>query len=88
MKIQEDISDYPQHEILKANKGRAEVVGDFLDWLEANDYEIGSRDRFDGLMREMRIPEQWIADFIGVDREAFSAEKDRMLEEYRKAHGL
>lgn len=78
---------YPEHAKLEARKAEQEIIDDFLHWLDDKNIHLCEWD-YD---EDAYTPNSgWgyaniLADYFGIDRNKFSAEKDRMLEEYREA---
>lgn len=80
------MADYPEHEKIKALGGANQIVGDFIEWLSANDYVIA---RYEG---DMLYPayhgrDKLIAKCFGIDTDKLEAEKVAMLESFRENAG-
>lgn len=78
------MSDYPQHDKLKALVGANQTVGDFITWLRAKGYIICERHEADDYWPTFKTTDNLIADFFEIDEKELSREKDRMLEEFRE----
>lgn len=77
------MGNYPEHEKLKALGGANQIVGDFIEWLAENDYEIATVDK-DGVLQWCFLRrDDLIAAHFGIDRNRLNDEKDAMLEELR-----
>lgn len=76
------MSKYPEHDKLRAVKMEHAAVSAFLEWCE--EYHLGLIDARTG--NEVH-PSAALSDYFGIDRHAFSAEKDAMLDELREATG-
>lgn len=75
---------FPEHDKMAALTGENQIVGDFIEWLGANGYTIARNDAYGDLEWCGKGRDDLIASHFGVDRKAFDAEKDRMLEEFRE----
>lgn len=76
-------TEYPEHEKLKALGGANQTVGDFIEWLGENGYEIAQRDKYGGLYWCGKSRDQLISAFFEIDRDKLEAEKRAMLAEIR-----
>jgi len=118
------MTDYPEHDKLRAVKSKSETIGAFIEWLESGEPEPGSDIRIAayhehgeqcehaagepiacGMIGRSHtgkwyLPalytwsppgccgtrtERILALYLGIDLDALSAEKDRMLDELRRA---
>lgn len=85
------MSDYPEHDKLAARKAEHEVLTDFLVWLDSQSrYAVGEWVEYqvngDTVLVELdhRGKSDMIARYFGINRDAFMAEKDAMLEAHRQ----
>lgn len=86
------VSDYPEHDKLRAVKEQSQVIGEFLDWLEDGGYKpIGRIELavFDGheLCSVYHPKGKLLAAYFEIDEEKLEREKLVMLDTLRKAHG-
>ena len=83
------MTDYPEHEKLKALNGANETVGDFITWLRESGMEICDHDEhWDGDLTYNPVfkpIEKLIAEFFDIDQAALESEKRQMLDEMRAA---
>lgn len=80
------MSDYPEHDKVKALDGKNNVVGDFIEWLRDNDYVIaqyGGEEGYERLWPVHRSTEDLISEHFEIDRNALEREKRAMLESIR-----
>ena len=80
---------YPEHDKLKALAGLNEVVGSFLEWLDAHGLIICERTNYqvnDLYMPTRKSFEALIAEFFEIDMKALEAEKREMLAQLRASH--
>ena len=75
---------YPEHARLEAvPKEERDYIGDFIEWLWSQGYELGEwKDLF--FTRTTMNPEEWLARYYGIDRRKLSAEKDEMYKDLVK----
>lgn len=83
---------YPEHEKMHARRAEHEAIQSFLNWVQdSEDYALCSAyDADTGGWSEMgnyRIGRA-VAEYFGVDYDAFQAEKDQMLADIRAAQGM
>ncbi|WP_323016428.1 hypothetical protein [Castellaniella sp.] len=79
------MSQYPEHDKLKALNGKNQIVGNFLGWLFESNRLIAQWGEDDQLLPDMRCIEEIIADYFGIDRNELEAEKYQMIEAMRAA---
>lgn len=80
---------YPEHQKLKAVKEKAEIVGQFMDWIEEEGYLFARHCDDDNELISCHLPrEVTLARFFGINLGKIDAEKRAMLEECRKLHNL
>ena len=78
---------YPEHEKLSTVKEESQSIGEFLEWLESSKYAIceitggGFTAQFHPSIKSI---ESLLAEYFEVDLKVIAAEKDAMLEEFRK----
>lgn len=78
------MSDYPEHEKLKAVKDRSQACGEFLEWLAQQEYWLAEYDDDYIDLHPIRIPiTRLLARFFEIDEEKLEAEKLQMLEAIR-----
>jgi hypothetical protein len=77
------MSDYPEHEKLKALNGANQIVGDFIEWLGENGYVIAQYDHLDRLVWNGKRRDALIAEHFEIDEEKLEEEKCAMLESFR-----
>lgn len=82
-------SKYPLHEEMKVRAGERQGVQTAIDWIAEQGYEI-CEDRWkdkpthDSEYMPIRLrTDRLVAAILGIDYNAFMAEKDAMLEEIR-----
>ena len=92
---EEIVSPYPEHEKLRARKDEADAIARFLQFLDKRDWYICRDISDEDEASEMSPVEdndtsrrEIIGDFLGVNQDKLSAEKDIMVEAYRAEHGL
>ncbi len=78
------MSDYPEHEKLKALNGANNIVGDFISWLSEQGIQLARWDKFDELHPINDSIESLLANFFGIDRNILEQEKQAMLDQIRK----
>lgn len=72
---------YPEHEKLKALGGANQTVGDFIEWLGEQGWEIARpHERMDMLIPIMKSRDDLLAEFFEIDRNKLEAEKRAMLD--------
>lgn len=71
------MSNYPEHEKLKAISKESQTCGEFLEWAEGKSYIIRN-------WRKRASLTTMLAQYFEIDEEKLAAEKDAMLEEQRK----
>lgn len=94
---------YPEHEKLEQVKDKAQLLGEFLEWLQgegnltlAEWYTHEDRGAVSGRVfssEERLAPtsqtiEKILGRFLGIDPEKLAREKDEMLSELRRANAL
>lgn len=83
------MSDYPEHEKLKARREEARILSEFLDFLEAEHVHFAKwndHDRLDPASHadpRFRNNEGIIGAFLDIDPDALSREKDAMYASLR-----
>ncbi len=83
----EEQPKYPEHEKLKAISADSQKIGDFINWLGANELSIcGCRETHSGVdwtptIKPIRII---LAEYFDIDQEKIDDEKDEMLKEMRE----
>lgn len=79
------MSDYPEHEKIKALDGLNDRIGEFLDWLRAErGIVLAEYGRHDQLWASTVRTEDLLAEFFNVDLKELEEEKRRMLDEIRE----
>lgn len=85
------MSDYPEHDKLKARKAEHETLVDFFRWAERTErYDLGEwfetkNDRDPGFAPTIDSEKaRIIAEYLDIDHDAFMDEKDAM---FRKLQG-
>jgi hypothetical protein len=79
------VSEYPEHDKLKANSDKTYVLSEFIDWLSGEDIEFCEMDgRNDCYWPTRRTPEALIGGFLGIDPKKLNAEKEAMLQAMRE----
>jgi hypothetical protein len=77
---------YPEHEKLKALGDSNQIVGDFIEWLSEQGYEICRwNDSGTHCLPVHLHRDQMLADFFEIDRDKLEAEKRQMLDALRAA---
>lgn len=81
--------DYPLHNKLKENRDKADVVGEFLDFLQENELNIAKYTNVgrgeDELFVYPMSKGNMIGMFLGIDPSALEAEKIQMLNKLRQS---
>lgn len=78
------MSEFPEHERLKAVEDEALVISQFLEWLQRK-YEICNPTPLRGRHFPAYIKnEEVMADYFDIDLKVIADEKDQMVEEMRK----
>lgn len=80
------MSNYPEHEKLKALEGANQIVGNFIEWLGEAGYIIAKEDRYGDLYPAYLRVEQLLAEHFEIDLNTLEREKEAMLEEIRGAN--
>lgn len=79
-------SSYPEHEKVAEVHERSQAIGEFIEWLgyekDIRLCQLGHGDRFWPASESI---ERLLAEHFDIDLEALSQEKDRMVEEARRA---
>lgn len=78
---------YPLHEKLKANRESADIIGEFLGFLEEKNLHIAKYSGEAGYEHLYTYPmskSNLIGMFLGIDPIGLEAEKKQMLESLRK----
>lgn len=79
---------YPEHDKVRAVQDEARIIGDFLEWLPSHAMVVCEIDD-DGNLEMVRLStEKLLALYFEIDMERFSAEKDEMVEAYRRSQGM
>lgn len=81
---EEDVSEYPEHEKLKAISHYSQRIGEFLEWCS---YEKGFSLCFmngDDYHPINILPNDLLAEFFEIDKWKLEDEKRAMLDELRK----
>lgn len=80
------MSNYPEHEKLKALQGANQIVGNFIEWLGEAGYVIAKYDDIGDLWSANRSIDRLLAEHFEIDLDKLEEEKVAMLEEIRKAN--
>lgn len=79
------MSNYPEHDKLKALAGANQTVGDFIGWLEEQGLELARWNEAGTYCLPANKPrEELLAEFFGINRSALEAEKLAMLGSLRE----
>ena len=78
-----DMTEYPEHEKLKALAGANQVVGNFIEWLGENGYVIARYDPHDRLYPAYERLDKLIADHFEINEQRLEEEKLAMLASLR-----
>ena len=76
---------YPEHEKLQQRKDEHQSICEFLEWLENNGHIIQHYQKehrcewTDNKLPIRSKPAKLIADFFGINQQAFAEEKDKMI---------
>ena len=77
------MSEYPEHEKMKAVRDRSQVIGQFLEWLFREQglavCEWREGPRVDAWERDSRNIEQLLAAYFDIDLKKVDDEKEAML---------
>lgn len=85
------MSEYPEHDKIRALGSDSQAAGEFLDWLlEEKGYYLCEEREKEIIVPKGYYPiytttEKLLYEFFGIDADKIEAEKVNMLEEYRKA---
>lgn len=77
---------YPEHEKQRLVLGKAEIIGEFLEWLGEQGKAIAEwekRGDFDQMWPDGIGINQRLADYFSIDLKVIEKEKQQMLEEIR-----
>jgi hypothetical protein len=85
------MSEYPEHEKLRALDGRNQAVGCFIEWLQVKGYVIARYKNIHGFMDEQLVPDtsgiqDLIAEYFGIDQDKLEQEKRKMLDDLRSQY--
>lgn len=75
---------YAEHQKLRAVKRESQAIGEFIEWLHANNLMIADRDTSE---EDPRGIERMLADHFEIDLQRIAEEKDAMVEEMRRVNG-
>jgi hypothetical protein len=91
------MSDYPEHDKMKAVKERSQSIGEFVEWLRHEKNIVLARwekeepvpgeapeDTAEALVPATDSITTLLAEFFKIDLNKVSAEKDKMLEDFRQ----
>lgn len=91
-----DGDKYPEHALFESIQNEAEIIGPFMDWLRSEKgivlhqwrevaYEgsYGTIKKTESFVSIDESTRELLAEYYGIDYEAYRAEKDAMLEEVR-----
>jgi hypothetical protein len=79
------MSEYPEHDKLRAIKQEKQIVINFLEWLEENNYAVFVLDSKGNCDRDCTIKELLAAHFE-IDEDKLEEEKQRMISEMVKSN--
>ena len=84
------MSDYPEHEKLKAVQEESQAIGAFLDSLAEYGYVLCEQTHFEGFRDPSFVPTgrpipEILARYFKIDLTKIEAEKRQMLERLREA---
>ena len=76
--------EYPEHERLKEVEEEFRSIGEFLEWLEGRNIELGQMGKGDRGIIELlpiqKTKEALVAEYFNIDKEALEKEKVQMFE--------
>lgn len=75
------MTNYPEHEKLKAVHDKSQIIGEFIDWAESEEVVLIDLDK-NQHVGEYRL-RQLLADFFEIDLKKLEAEKRHMFTEIR-----
>jgi hypothetical protein len=79
------MSNYPEHEKLRARQTEASTLSSFIDFLAEQQWEIAEYDDVSERLFTIRLrPEEIIGMFLEIDPKKLEKEKQAMLAEIRK----
>jgi hypothetical protein len=79
------MSEYPEHDKLRALEGRNQTVGEFIEWLGESGYVIARRGGPFGTLHQVNVSvNDLLARFFGIDTDAIEREKREMLEQIQR----
>lgn len=76
-------TDRPEHQKAHAVQRETQAAGDFLDWLQAQGWQL-IRNPGDRGERCYKSPTQLLAEWQGIDLDALEREKRTMLDELHR----
>lgn len=84
---------WPEHEKLMKVKDKSQMIGDFLEWLGEQSFEISEYEECEDCGCEHLFPirknrEQLLAEYFGIDLKVLEDEKQQMLDEVRKQNEI
>lgn len=74
----------PQHDTLALHRDEHRAICEFLEWLSGVGRFVGEWN--DAGRAEPLTSRELIAEFFGIDEEAFEAEKEAMLQQMRESN--
>lgn len=85
------MAKYPEHEKLQDVKEKSQFLGEFLEWLRGDNYELcdvvrqenSSGQEYVTYVPNRRSIERLLAEFLDINLEKMEEEKRAMLEEIR-----
>jgi hypothetical protein len=80
------MSEYPEHDKLNRVKNQTQTIGEFLEWLGEQEYEICGTDKYDRYMPTPLTDQQLLAKYVGVDENKLELEKRKMLMKLREGN--
>lgn len=81
---------YPEHVKMQAVIDDAQIIGEFMDWLESEGYYIARYEEVEGysnpqLVVSMKRPDEFLSSYFGIDQQKVESEKRQILDELRAA---
>lgn len=88
MSNEEYLNKYPQHALQRQVYDEAAAALRFLTWLSDNEYYVCKQDaEWDDQYEPISISQKTlVAEFVGIDQQKLSEEKDQMLKEMQEEY--
>jgi hypothetical protein len=84
IKIGVKMSKYPQAEKVAEVQDKAQDLGDFMEWLNGKYYFCEFDDESERLYNARPDIQKTLAEYLGIDWDAYQKELDQMLKELQE----